>query len=454
MEAEECFAIDLLMSRWFDRTWTVQEIVASTEARLLCGDQTMLWSDLVGACEFLKAHGTRHTGLVRCYQTIDMELAREAYLFWRLYNSTDLSDAKAECGELLEKHMDAIMQVAKASAQTRSFDRLFTLFTMREVTDPRDTIFAMLNILSRFQGCIIENLIDYSVSPRKVYLNATQLWMRSSKLSGIPEELSKEKLVGWSATEVSFFDFVVDLNFNKELNLPSWVPSWRGKSGTFYRDPNFCASIAAEPYLIPPHPNLFDDDDIPLCVRGVKLFKVSAMSPVMANHKVSVSEHQEMLHQFMDPYPTTEETFASVYAGTLDLEATQMICQGSRTCKVWDVIRGQPRIVLNSSSDDKSKSLGGTLEESSRLDLNPALYKSNTFEKYTKMQNLFVSLEGFLGLGPPGLQIGDIICLLFGGATPYILRELEPTRFTFLGNCLVYGVMSGEAIEDVPEDRV
>jgi hypothetical protein len=38
MDAGDAFGLHLLMCRWFDRTWVVQEIVASTEARLVCGN--------------------------------------------------------------------------------------------------------------------------------------------------------------------------------------------------------------------------------------------------------------------------------------------------------------------------------------------------------------------------------------------------------------------------------
>ncbi|KAF2848133.1 hypothetical protein T440DRAFT_509707 [Plenodomus tracheiphilus IPT5] len=65
MEAGGAFVTDVLMSRWFDRTWIVQDIVASTETRLVCGDQSMLWSDLADACEFLKTYGdwSRYSGI-------------------------------------------------------------------------------------------------------------------------------------------------------------------------------------------------------------------------------------------------------------------------------------------------------------------------------------------------------------------------------------------------------
>jgi hypothetical protein len=450
MKAGEAFIISVLMCRWFDRTWIVQEIVASTQARLVCGEQSMLWSDLADACEFLKYHGdwSRWGGPERCYQTIDMECTRKSYLFWRFFISTETPEVE------LGDHRDSIMQTAGECARNLTFDRLFTLFTMRGVTDPRDTIFAMLNILSQFQGCNTGGLIDYSLSPRKVYLNATQLWARSSKLSRVSDELSKETVVGWSATEISFFDFVTDLEFNEKLKLPSWVPSWQGKSGVFYQNPNFCAAIRAKPYLIPPDPTLFDEEEIPLVVRGIRLFTISMMSPVMVDGKVSVSEHQNMLCRFVDPYPTTEETFARVYESTMKLEVSQLICEGKRPCKFWDAIRKQPATLPQNTVKSMTGSCTGPFQKLLPIPLQPGQCDSHTFRAFTKTRKLFVSQEGFLGLGPPCLEVGDIVCLLFGGAMLYVLRKLESDRYRFLGYCLVYGIMSGEALDSMPEDHI
>ncbi|RYN17801.1 hypothetical protein AA0113_g12142 [Alternaria arborescens] len=354
----------------------------------------------------------------------------------------------------LGEFADNILQAAGESARNRTFGRLFMLFTMRGVTDPRDTIFAMFNILSEIQGCTTGDLIDYSLSPRKVYLNATQLWARSSQLRRVSNGLSKETELGRSATEISFFDFVVDFEFNEKLNLPSWVPSWRGTSGAFYENPNFCAATRAKPYLNPPDPVLFDDDEIPLLVRGIKLFTVSMLSPVTADGELSILEHRKMLSQFVDPYPTTEETFAEVYESTLDLDASQSICEGNRPCKFWDVICKQPAALPQNTTKDMTGSCVGPFQESWPIALRPGLFDSKTFKGFTKKRNLFISQDGFLGLGPPRLKMGDIVCLLFGGAMPYALRKLESERYEFLGYCLVYGIMSGEALESMPKDRI
>ncbi|KAF2848132.1 hypothetical protein T440DRAFT_177737 [Plenodomus tracheiphilus IPT5] len=178
------------------------------------------------------------------------------------------------------------------------------------------------------------------------------------------------------------------------------------------------------------------------------------MTPVMADRKVSILDHQKMLRQFVDPYPTTEETFAQAYESTIDLSASQLICKGNRSCTFWDAIRKQPANLPQNAIEDMTQTCAGGFQESSSMGLQPGIFDSHTFRFFTKTRNLFVSQEGFLGLGPPCLEVGDTVCLLFGGAMSYVLRKLESGRYKFRGYCLVYGIMSGEALDSMPEDRV
>lgn len=65
---------------------------------------------------------------------------------------------------------------------------------------------------------------------------------------------------------------------------------------------------------------------------------------------------------------------------------------------------------------------------------------------YTK-RPLFRTDKGFMGAGPPQLQEGDVICVLYGGPTPYALRPNSvPGEYTYLGDCYIHGQMHGEAI--------
>jgi hypothetical protein len=73
-------------------------------------------------------------------------------------------------------------------------------------------------------------------------------------------------------------------------------------------------------------------------------------------------------------------------------------------------------------------------------------------------RRFFVSSKGYLGLAPATAQAGDLICVLFGGKEPFILRELDPSldnqvvvdetrAYSFVGPAYVHGLMHGEAMD-------
>lgn len=59
-----------------------------------------------------------------------------------------------------------------------------------------------------------------------------------------------------------------------------------------------------------------------------------------------------------------------------------------------------------------------------------------------------------MGLVPPGSKAGDMVCLIYGAQTPYILRrdndehDVDGTHSTptctVVGECYVHGMMDGE----------
>jgi hypothetical protein len=74
-------------------------------------------------------------------------------------------------------------------------------------------------------------------------------------------------------------------------------------------------------------------------------------------------------------------------------------------------------------------------------------------------RRLFLTLNGFVGLGPDTMREGDLVCILAGGDLPFVLRPLKKglgsetaelstisDRYLFVGECYVEGLMKGEAI--------
>ena len=55
--------------------------------------------------------------------------------------------------------------------------------------------------------------------------------------------------------------------------------------------------------------------------------------------------------------------------------------------------------------------------------------------------------SGHIGIGPPTMQTGDVVAVLFGGYTPFVLRPDEGGQWSLVGECYVQGIMEGEAVE-------
>ena len=75
----------------------------------------------------------------------------------------------------------------------------------------------------------------------------------------------------------------------------------------------------------------------------------------------------------------------------------------------------------------------------------------NALTRVTINRRFFETSQHYLGIGPQSMQMGDVICILFGASTPVVLRPLPGTDglYQFLGDCYVHGVMFGEALESV-----
>jgi hypothetical protein len=71
---------------------------------------------------------------------------------------------------------------------------------------------------------------------------------------------------------------------------------------------------------------------------------------------------------------------------------------------------------------------------------------------------LFHTSKGYLGLGPALLQAGDLVCVLAGGAIPFVLRQdsrssSSKRRFRLIREAYVHGIMHGEAAGQCAVDK-
>jgi hypothetical protein len=63
----------------------------------------------------------------------------------------------------------------------------------------------------------------------------------------------------------------------------------------------------------------------------------------------------------------------------------------------------------------------------------------------TQSRRVFASAKRYLGVAPLLAKSGDVICLLYGGRVPYILRP-KNDHFLLVGESYIHGLMYGEAM--------
>lgn len=77
----------------------------------------------------------------------------------------------------------------------------------------------------------------------------------------------------------------------------------------------------------------------------------------------------------------------------------------------------------------------------------------------TTDRRFFLTKQGYMGLGPKQMEAGDLIAVLVGGHTPFVLRPTEEKEidsevgvkqcYALDGDCYVHGLMDGEAFKKI-----
>ena len=67
----------------------------------------------------------------------------------------------------------------------------------------------------------------------------------------------------------------------------------------------------------------------------------------------------------------------------------------------------------------------------------------------TAHKRLFVTKKGYIGLAAWNTKKEDKVCVLLGGYTPFLLRQLpDTTRYSLTGEAFIYGIMAGETMTE------
>ena len=412
--------VNLLSRPWFQRVWVAQEVGLAQEAVVHVGSRTMPW------ISFLKAARNFRQHLLCCSEVV-----------WPFLRDLD--------GDYWLKLRAYWADVLAFDATKKDFLTLLEAlryFHGRLATDPRDKVFGILGLLKTEERIVMP---DYALSAPEVYQQTTVAIINHTKnlsvLIDIDEYVGSVSVPSWCV------DWTQGAVFG--LNLIEFYNAARDTTATACR----CSedTLKLRGLVIDEISEVIDSrytgssntviDDLLVAIRDLHKWEQ------LACHSENTTRR----------YPTGE---------TLDIAFSKTVLMGvsvdrSRCIKNSDAIsynnwRNWIDKYFNKPARDKPAFLKNSIRRKVIREHNEVLVS------YPAVRWFFKTSNGYFGLGPLLMEEGDVVCVLAGGSTPFILRELNETCETcgqgqncwrLMGYAYVHGFMDGEAVTLVDEGK-
>ncbi|KAH7078099.1 heterokaryon incompatibility protein-domain-containing protein [Paraphoma chrysanthemicola] len=383
-----CASLKELFERpWFRRIWCLQEIRLAREASIICGEHVITWETLSMAASWI----------FKKYPTFENFL------------SHDLVLASLAHVEVLPAY---IMNDRVGTDLLTTLDGGRGFYS----TDPRDKVYGIMNVVSPKSEA--ENIVvDYDKSVAEVYADTVLAIIRSySRLD-------------------AFSCITHPLKYNGDDGYRSWAPRWDSHDiatsiGHPFLGCPWDASRSKQATLI--NDNLSSDT---LCLQGL-LYD-------------DVSEVGEVYHRMFPDVTSRSRGSDSPSRSNLDLLA-RTVAAG----------RMAQQYVEELDPDTKERCYQTFAESMLKLDRLRFSDQDNYTPDadveqfvagaslYCNQRRMFWSKNRSLGLGPQCMEVGDIVVVLYGGNTPYVLRQ-RGDKHLFMGQAYIDNIMHGEVVEDL-----
>lgn len=371
-------------------------------------------------------------------------------------NLTDYYHLRAHFGirtDIVKYSFKRFVEADRKSRHANRFSFIYELHRARHlhVSDKRDRVFAMLGHYSIRNGQnekLKTMQASYKKTAMEVYIDvAARALLGGSSLitlAAVQHADSPGKAVRNSrgSTEIT------------DDPLPSWVPDWNSWETKILSEPIsvHCAHANTPSRLE------IDIFSLVLRVHGVRLDVIEAASrPLKEREFYPVPSDQELAIETLWRDVCLQQQF-DLETKYLNGESAffayvQTLSDGSVTTASWDtrdyhdiskaewLAQGAAYLTMAvGQSEDVSLSVRQAAKHGDHSKWSRAANGACKQRKFGRTK------EGYYLLGPKVMEAGDIVCVLFGGKTPFCLRPWG-SRFLFIGECYVHGLMDGESIE-------
>jgi hypothetical protein len=220
-----------------------------------------------------------------------------------------------------------------------------------------------------------------------------------------------------------------------EMSIPSWCPDWSRESevqrvylllaDVQYSSFNACKSLGGSCHIV-----VGKDDN-----TGI-------VSSVLFVEGLAVSSVQELGR--LPPYSNIESKESDEVFGELLNDWRSLINKKRPTTEQLKVELERTAIVDRQGLSEITEI--GTIMDSSN-------YSALKYDGVSGNRRFFTTEEGLMGMAPPHVIPGDIICVFHGTRVPLLLRQ-EGTFYTLVGEVYVSdGYMEGRAFDEMEQGK-
>ena len=396
---------------WFQRIWVVQEVTAGgSTSEVHIGPHAIPWDDLGIATLWLEA--------LRWQSSMPFEAPgqRNALVMWQ--------------GRLLARETPPpLLDEARRFLASDSRDKVYAVYGFSAFQQ----LFEMFGLTP-----------DYTISDQELYKLVTLLAIKSSQTLEILHYIDHPELT------------------DGESGWPSWVPRWDEPTlhQSFPLQDYVVYSRKAQGVLSLPEDPQGDTLRLKGVIIGHSIEVAQYIDWTFADMEATI-QNPAALTQFWDatsqhqdlPSHSKEKSFTGLaQALTAGLDSDFNSTAKSSAGHTADAIEFLLHIFATTSPSDSNPpssalhthllSLRQTHPHGNRL-----RYQQDTCLVWIcSNRRLFYTNRGLFGLGPLAIQPGDIVVILYGGYTPFVLRP-RAGYYQLLGECYLHDMMDGEALE-------
>ncbi|KAJ4261591.1 hypothetical protein NW762_007022 [Fusarium torreyae] len=410
---------------WFNRIWIVQEIGTAAPATLYWGEAEIDWEIL-----------SLVTGVLnQSYHYLRSRFAiltpNIRYLYQRFVEPEEEYDVNHNRAAFIYELHRARHLLAK---------------------DPRDHVYAFLGHFSINTGSqsLTELVADYSRSIEDIFYDVA-----ARELSGC------ESLLLLSACHA------VPATYRRRLlergDLPTWVPDWRIV-------PLHLLGTPVTPHRasgnIPPKLHV-DDERRALHICGVRLDRIRRPSWIFWHnafhfrrnnpHRLPIEALWRDICRRNAPFNLRQRYRNGESAFFALVQTLTNGCIGADRSRPYESVPKEEWLANGAAylvrALDKPGAVGPEIQELART--GDGFKWSHEATLVTRYRGFAITHGGWFVVGPDIMQIGDLVVVLYGGRTPFLLRRKEGGTWILIGECYVHGMMNGEVfdLEGVQEEE-